>query len=182
MFSGFLWHEKGNMHQTLLYAYWNYSYFMLGRTCFSCASEKIFLPLPSFWIRESQTFPFLVAWNRVTLFLAWCTTVDSYLQPKFLYPWGRRQFIAFCTSWCCCGLLFYWVQTNRNYHKNKGWALTDVCWFQEVFLLSSNSAKTRQAALESLKSAFSSKILYEFIMERRMTLTDSIERCIKKGN
>ncbi|NXE62939.1 IFRD1 regulator, partial [Calcarius ornatus] len=43
------------------------------------------------------------------------------------------------------------------------------------------SAKTRQAALESLKSAFSSKILYEFIMERRMTLTDSIERCIKKG-
>nr|XP_013803136.1 PREDICTED: interferon-related developmental regulator 1 isoform X4 [Apteryx mantelli mantelli] len=43
------------------------------------------------------------------------------------------------------------------------------------------SAKTRQAALESLKNAFSSKILYEFIMERRMTLTDSIERCIKKG-
>ncbi|NXS00519.1 IFRD1 regulator, partial [Oxylabes madagascariensis] len=43
------------------------------------------------------------------------------------------------------------------------------------------SAKTRQAALENLKSAFSSKILYEFIMERRMTLTDSIERCIKKG-
>ncbi|NXW45811.1 IFRD1 regulator, partial [Nyctiprogne leucopyga] len=43
------------------------------------------------------------------------------------------------------------------------------------------SAKTRQAALESLKSAFASKILYEFIMERRMTLTDSIERCIKKG-
>ncbi|GAB0176138.1 interferon-related developmental regulator 1 [Grus japonensis] len=43
------------------------------------------------------------------------------------------------------------------------------------------SAKTRQAALDSLKSAFSSKILYEFIMERRMTLTDSIERCIKKG-
>lgn len=127
-------------------------------------------------------FPFLVAWNRVTLFLAWCTTVNSYLQPKFLYPWGRRQFIAFCTSWCCCGLIFYWAQTNRNYHKNKGWALTDVCWFQEVFLLSSNSAKTRQAALESLKSAFSSKILYEFIMERRMTLTDSIERCIKKGN
>uniref|UniRef100_A0A8B9S714 Interferon-related developmental regulator 1 n=1 Tax=Apteryx owenii TaxID=8824 RepID=A0A8B9S714_APTOW len=43
------------------------------------------------------------------------------------------------------------------------------------------SAKTRQAALESLKNAFSSKMLYEFIMERRMTLTDSIERCIKKG-
>ncbi|CAI5785425.1 interferon-related developmental regulator 1 [Podarcis lilfordi] len=43
------------------------------------------------------------------------------------------------------------------------------------------SAKTRQSALEGLKNALSSKILYEFILERRMTLTDSIERCIKKG-
>ncbi|XP_038266531.1 interferon-related developmental regulator 1 isoform X1 [Dermochelys coriacea] len=43
------------------------------------------------------------------------------------------------------------------------------------------SAKTRQAALEGLKNALTSKILYEFILERRMTLTDSIERCIKKG-
>ncbi|XP_077194618.1 interferon-related developmental regulator 1 [Paroedura picta] len=43
------------------------------------------------------------------------------------------------------------------------------------------SAKTRQSALESLKNALTSKILYEFILERRMTLTDSIERCIKKG-
>nr|XP_020666107.1 interferon-related developmental regulator 1 [Pogona vitticeps] len=43
------------------------------------------------------------------------------------------------------------------------------------------SAKTRQSALESLKNALASKILYDFILERRMTLTDSIERCIKKG-
>ncbi|XP_030404880.1 interferon-related developmental regulator 1 [Gopherus evgoodei] len=43
------------------------------------------------------------------------------------------------------------------------------------------SVKTRQAALEGLKNALTSKILYEFILERRMTLTDSIERCIKKG-
>uniref|UniRef100_A0A8D0GJC8 Interferon-related developmental regulator 1 n=1 Tax=Sphenodon punctatus TaxID=8508 RepID=A0A8D0GJC8_SPHPU len=43
------------------------------------------------------------------------------------------------------------------------------------------SAKTRQAALEGLKNALTSKILYEFILERRMTITDSIERCIKKG-
>ncbi|XP_054844344.1 interferon-related developmental regulator 1 [Eublepharis macularius] len=43
------------------------------------------------------------------------------------------------------------------------------------------SAKTRQSALEGLKNALISKILYEFILERRMTLTDSIERCIKKG-
>ncbi|XP_032131572.1 interferon-related developmental regulator 1 isoform X2 [Sapajus apella] len=43
------------------------------------------------------------------------------------------------------------------------------------------SAKTRQAALEGIKNALSSKMLYEFILERRMTLTDSIERCLKKG-
>ena len=45
-----------------------------------------------------------------------------------------------------------------------------------------NSAKTRQAALEGIKNALASKMLYEFILERRMTLTDSIERCLKKGN
>uniref|UniRef100_A0A7N4V3H8 Interferon-related developmental regulator 1 n=1 Tax=Sarcophilus harrisii TaxID=9305 RepID=A0A7N4V3H8_SARHA len=43
------------------------------------------------------------------------------------------------------------------------------------------SAKTRQAALEGIKNAMASKILYEFILERRITLTDSIERCLKKG-
>lgn len=43
------------------------------------------------------------------------------------------------------------------------------------------SAKTRQAALEGLRSALASKLLSEFLLERRMTLTDSIERCLKKG-
>ncbi|XP_029472804.1 interferon-related developmental regulator 1 [Rhinatrema bivittatum] len=43
------------------------------------------------------------------------------------------------------------------------------------------SAKTRQVALEGLKNALATKILYEFILERRMTLTDSIERCLRKG-
>lgn len=43
------------------------------------------------------------------------------------------------------------------------------------------SAKTRTAALEGIKNALASKMLYEFILERRMTLTDSIERCLKKG-
>ncbi|KAM5303317.1 interferon-related developmental regulator 1 [Glossophaga mutica] len=43
------------------------------------------------------------------------------------------------------------------------------------------SAKTRQAALEGLKNALTSKMLYEFLLERRMTLTDSIERCLRKG-
>lgn len=55
----------------------------------------------------------------------------------------------------------------------------------QIFLLFNyvlNSAKTRQAALEGVKNALSSKVLYEFVLERRMTLTDSIERCLKKGN
>ncbi|XP_026082381.1 interferon-related developmental regulator 1-like [Carassius auratus] len=43
------------------------------------------------------------------------------------------------------------------------------------------SAKTRQGALDGLKTAMATKILYEFICERRMTITDSIERCLKKG-
>ncbi|XP_018602557.1 interferon-related developmental regulator 1 [Scleropages formosus] len=43
------------------------------------------------------------------------------------------------------------------------------------------SAKTRQSALDSLKTALATKILYDFILERRMTITDGIERCLKKG-
>ncbi|XP_034019460.1 interferon-related developmental regulator 1 [Thalassophryne amazonica] len=43
------------------------------------------------------------------------------------------------------------------------------------------SAKTRQGALVGLKEAMSTRILYEFISDRRLTITDSIERCLKKG-
>ncbi|XP_062374031.1 interferon-related developmental regulator 1 [Sardina pilchardus] len=43
------------------------------------------------------------------------------------------------------------------------------------------SAKTRQGALDSLKTAMATKILYEFISDQRMTITDSIERSLKKG-
>ncbi|XP_062441624.1 interferon-related developmental regulator 2 isoform X5 [Rhea pennata] len=43
------------------------------------------------------------------------------------------------------------------------------------------SAKTRQVALKSLRLAFSSRTLTEFLLERRLTLTDSLERCLKKG-
>ncbi|XP_068188091.1 interferon-related developmental regulator 2 isoform X2 [Antennarius striatus] len=43
------------------------------------------------------------------------------------------------------------------------------------------SAKTRLAGLESLRQAFSSRLLYEFLTERRLTLSDSLERSIKKG-
>ncbi|XP_071611882.1 interferon-related developmental regulator 2 isoform X2 [Heliangelus exortis] len=43
------------------------------------------------------------------------------------------------------------------------------------------SAKSRQAALQSLRLAFSSKTLSDFLLERRLTLTDSLEKCLKKG-
>ncbi|XP_041110443.1 interferon-related developmental regulator 1-like isoform X1 [Polyodon spathula] len=43
------------------------------------------------------------------------------------------------------------------------------------------STKARQSALGGLKTAMASKILYEFILERRVTITDTIERCLKKG-
>ncbi|KAM3858759.1 interferon-related developmental regulator 1 [Diretmus argenteus] len=43
------------------------------------------------------------------------------------------------------------------------------------------SAKTRQGALDGLRTAMATRILHEFISERRMTITDSIERSLKKG-
>ncbi|NWI11621.1 IFRD1 regulator, partial [Crypturellus soui] len=43
------------------------------------------------------------------------------------------------------------------------------------------SAKTRQAALQSLRLAFSSQTLSEFLLEWRLTLTDALEKCLKKG-
>ncbi|XP_054023036.1 interferon-related developmental regulator 2 [Dryobates pubescens] len=43
------------------------------------------------------------------------------------------------------------------------------------------STRMRQAALQSLRLAFSSRILSEFLLERRLMLTDSLEKCLKKG-
>ncbi|NXO73590.1 IFRD2 regulator, partial [Phainopepla nitens] len=43
------------------------------------------------------------------------------------------------------------------------------------------SAKARQAALQSLRLALASKTLSEFLLERRLTLTDSLEKCLRKG-
>ncbi|KAM8995028.1 interferon-related developmental regulator 2 isoform 2-T2 [Ara ararauna] len=43
------------------------------------------------------------------------------------------------------------------------------------------SAKTRLVALQSLRVAFSCRTLSEFLLERRLTLTDSLEKCLKKG-
>lgn len=43
------------------------------------------------------------------------------------------------------------------------------------------SAKGRQACLEALAKAFTSRYVYDFILERRVTLTDCIERSLRKG-
>ncbi|KAJ8265211.1 hypothetical protein COCON_G00143100 [Conger conger] len=47
--------------------------------------------------------------------------------------------------------------------------------------LMDKSAKTRLAALESLRQAFSSRQLYDFLLERRLTLSDCLERSLRKG-
>ncbi|XP_023676815.2 interferon-related developmental regulator 2 isoform X2 [Paramormyrops kingsleyae] len=47
--------------------------------------------------------------------------------------------------------------------------------------LMDKSAKTRLMALESLKQGFSSRILYDFLLERRLTLSDCLERSLRKG-
>ncbi|XP_068132609.1 interferon-related developmental regulator 1 isoform X2 [Hyperolius riggenbachi] len=50
-----------------------------------------------------------------------------------------------------------------------------------IDLAMDKSAKTRQTALEGLKSGMASKILYDFLLDRRITITDNLERCLKKG-
>lgn len=47
--------------------------------------------------------------------------------------------------------------------------------------LMDKSAKTRLAGLESLRQAFSSRVLYDFLTERRLTVSDCLERSLKKG-
>ncbi|MGH0182831.1 UNVERIFIED_CONTAM: hypothetical protein FKN15_010553 [Acipenser sinensis] len=47
--------------------------------------------------------------------------------------------------------------------------------------LMDKSLKSRLAGLESLKLAFSSKTLCDFLVERRLTLTDCLERCLRKA-
>ncbi|CAB1329442.1 unnamed protein product [Coregonus sp. 'balchen'] len=47
--------------------------------------------------------------------------------------------------------------------------------------LMDKSAKTRLAALDSLRGAFSSRLLYDFLIERRLTISDCLERSLRKG-
>lgn len=52
---------------------------------------------------------------------------------------------------------------------------------ESVDALSEKSAKTRQDALKSIHSALSQKLLMDFLEDRKMTLTDALERSLKKG-
>ncbi|XP_068454423.1 interferon-related developmental regulator 2 isoform X1 [Clinocottus analis] len=48
--------------------------------------------------------------------------------------------------------------------------------------LMDKSSKTRLAGLASLRQAFSSRVLYDFLTERRLTISDCLERSLKKGS
>uniref|UniRef100_A0A671YRF9 Interferon-related developmental regulator 2 n=1 Tax=Sparus aurata TaxID=8175 RepID=A0A671YRF9_SPAAU len=50
-----------------------------------------------------------------------------------------------------------------------------------TFILDNSPGTTRLAGLESLRQAFSSKMLYDFLTERRLTISDCLERSLKKG-
>ncbi|XP_072276439.1 interferon-related developmental regulator 2 isoform X2 [Pyxicephalus adspersus] len=52
---------------------------------------------------------------------------------------------------------------------------------EDIDNLLDKSAKTRLTALGNLRLALSSLVFGDFLTERRMTLTDSLERCLKKG-
>ncbi|KAK2194235.1 hypothetical protein NP493_1g04015 [Ridgeia piscesae] len=47
--------------------------------------------------------------------------------------------------------------------------------------LTQKSAKGRTDCLRRLRQALSKKCIYDFITDRKMTMTDGVERCVKKG-
>ncbi|KAM5148739.1 interferon-related developmental regulator 2 isoform 2-T2 [Mantella aurantiaca] len=52
---------------------------------------------------------------------------------------------------------------------------------EDVDNLLDKSVKTRLAALGNLRLALSSQVLGDFLLERRVTVTDALERCLRKG-
>ncbi|XP_071983713.1 interferon-related developmental regulator 2 isoform X2 [Engystomops pustulosus] len=52
---------------------------------------------------------------------------------------------------------------------------------EDIDNLTDKSAKTRVSALSSLRLALSSQVHGDLLIERRVTLTDALERCLKKG-
>lgn len=80
-------------------------------------------------------------------------------------------------AWVSLNIVSLWNQSYDIEGERWSFALGHNDFVCSCFL----SAKTRQGALDGLKTAMATRILYEFISERRMTITDSIERCLKKG-
>lgn len=105
------------------------------------------------------------------------STVDKRLKSYF--------FFLFFFIWVRTGDpgILHGTQNNLDQFYFIKWLPTIVGSYLFFFstFLSPFSAKTRQGALDGLKTAMATRILYEFISERRMTITDSIERCLKKG-
>ncbi|XP_075688081.1 interferon-related developmental regulator 2 isoform X2 [Rhinoderma darwinii] len=52
---------------------------------------------------------------------------------------------------------------------------------EDIDNLTDKSAKTRLTALGGLRLSLSSQVLGDFLAERRVTFTDALERCLKKG-
>ncbi|KAG9332460.1 hypothetical protein JZ751_014558 [Albula glossodonta] len=71
---------------------------------------------------------------------------------------------------------------HTNEHRDAHSRITGVQWGNRILLeYITEIAKTRLAALESLRQAFSSKLLCDFLLERRLTLSDCLERSLRKG-
>uniref|UniRef100_A0A8C6UCK6 Interferon-related developmental regulator 2 n=1 Tax=Neogobius melanostomus TaxID=47308 RepID=A0A8C6UCK6_9GOBI len=70
---------------------------------------------------------------------------------------------------------------NENVDEQTAQEETEDKLKQCIDNLMDKSAKTRLAALESLRQVFSSRLLYEFLTERRLTVSDCLERSLKKG-
>ncbi|KAI1294948.1 Interferon-related developmental regulator 1 [Halotydeus destructor] len=52
---------------------------------------------------------------------------------------------------------------------------------EAIDLTTEKTAKTRLMAIEAIKKAFTTRYMFDFIAERKVTITDVLERCLKRG-
>uniref|UniRef100_A0A8C6P319 Interferon-related developmental regulator 2 n=1 Tax=Nothobranchius furzeri TaxID=105023 RepID=A0A8C6P319_NOTFU len=111
----------------------------------------------------------------------WSAEGDSAVQCEAAKGYGSRrpetsvEFSVYnvCVNWPNTGSEQVDEQTVQEETEDK--------LKQCIDNLMDKSAKTRLAALESLRQAFSSRVLYDFLTERRLTVSDCLERSLKKG-
>uniref|UniRef100_A0AAY4EV04 Interferon-related developmental regulator 1 n=1 Tax=Denticeps clupeoides TaxID=299321 RepID=A0AAY4EV04_9TELE len=138
--------------------------------------------------------------TRTPLLRHSATAVATVIQPV----WWKKVCVCLCVCVCVCvhtvvcsqGVCLVCTVKVRTFEPrgihffifilgvdSAEYSTQDLQFKLKVYIDSTvdKSAKTRQGALDGLKTAMASKILYEFILEQRMTITDSIERCLKKG-